>query len=380
MRVVVIGGGIFGSTAALELARRGHAVTLVDPGPLPHPDAASTDISKIIRLDYGSDVFYTELMERALPRWRQLGTPRPLFHETGFLVLSSAPLARGSFEGDSFETLSARGHALTRLDAGALARRFPSWNAARYVDGYHNPQGGWAESGAVTAWYAEEARRAGVAIRLGAAIAAVDDHGAALAGGERLGADRVVVAAGAWTTLLVPELAAEIHAVGQPVMLFSPDAPAFSPPAFVPWAADIGTSGWYGFPANADGVVKVANHGPGTPIDPRAERAVGAGEEARFRAFFADALPALAGAPLLGSRLCLYADSRDGDFWIARHPDRPRLVVATGGSGHAFKFAPVLGELCADVVEEKESEAVRRRFGWREVTPKREQARFTRTS
>ena len=40
-------------------------VTLVDPGAVPHPDAASTDISKVIRADYGTDDFYTDLMERA---------------------------------------------------------------------------------------------------------------------------------------------------------------------------------------------------------------------------------------------------------------------------------------------------------------------------
>ena len=45
MEIIVIGAGINGVVGAIELKRRGHVVTLLDPGPLPHPLAASTDIS-----------------------------------------------------------------------------------------------------------------------------------------------------------------------------------------------------------------------------------------------------------------------------------------------------------------------------------------------
>src|SRR5436190_2146905 len=68
--VVIAGSGIYGLTAALELRQRGHAVLLLDPGPLPHPLAASTDISKVIRMEYGADEDYMAAMEVALDRWR----------------------------------------------------------------------------------------------------------------------------------------------------------------------------------------------------------------------------------------------------------------------------------------------------------------------
>ena len=55
MKTIVVGAGIFGVTAARELARRGHEVVLVDIGPIPHPLAASTDVSKVVRLEYGPD-------------------------------------------------------------------------------------------------------------------------------------------------------------------------------------------------------------------------------------------------------------------------------------------------------------------------------------
>jgi sarcosine oxidase len=39
----------------------------------------------------------------------------------------------------------------------------------------------------------------------------------------------------------------------------------------------------------------------------------------------------------------------DSHFFIDRHPDMSNLTCATGFSGHGFKFAPVVGEVLADL-------------------------------
>src|SRR5437660_391753 len=130
MDVVVIGAGIFGVTAALELRRRGCTVRLVDPGPVPHPLAASTDISKAVRLEYGADEEYSALGERALDGWRRWNQDlgEPLFHETGVLFLRRTPAAPGTFEGDSLAVLTRRGHRPERVSAADVRARFPAWN------------------------------------------------------------------------------------------------------------------------------------------------------------------------------------------------------------------------------------------------------------
>ena len=61
----------------------------------------------------------------------------------------------------------------------------------------------------------------------------------------------------------------------------------------------------------------------------------------------------LANAPVKTARVCFYCDSADGAFWMDAVPGRRGLFVASGDSGHAFKFAPVLGELIADRVERR---------------------------
>lgn len=371
--IVVVGAGVFGVTAALELRRRGHAVALFDPGPLPHPNAASTDISKVIRMDYGADEFYMALMEQGFEGWdawnRAWGSP--LFHEDGFVIVTSEEMRPGGYEYESFTLLQKRGHRPQRLDPAQLKARFPAWSTGQYVDGYFNPRAGWAESGKVMARLIEEAQAAGVSLWEGRAMARLLEEGGRVAGivtadGERHRADFVVVAAGAWTPVLLPWLGDRMWVVGQPVLHFRPADPAeYRPPRFTPWAADIAKTGWYGFPALPDGTLKVANHGPGRPIHPDAPRQVEPGDEDRFRAFFRHTFPGLVDAPLIGSRLCLYCDTWDGDFYIDHDPDRPGLVVATGGSGHGFKFAPVLGPIIADVLEGK-SNPFAARFAWRE--------------
>ncbi|HWU89761.1 MAG TPA: hypothetical protein VN253_21005, partial [Kofleriaceae bacterium] len=72
-------------------------------------------------------------------------------------------------------------------------------------------------------------------------------------------------------------------------------------------------------------------------------------QEGALRELLRETFPALADAPLAGTRLCVYGDTADAHFWIARDPERPHVTVAAGGSGHAFKFAPELGPLIADV-------------------------------
>ena len=371
-------------TTALEMRRRSWEVDLVDPGPLPREAAASTDISKIVRLDYGSDETYLSIMEDALERWRGWNARwgETLFHEDGFLVLTGGPMRPGGFEYESLALLRKHGHPAERIDAPLLAERFPAWRAGRYGDGYLNPQGGWAESGKVVARLIGETRDAGVRVHEGEAFSRLHERGSRIVGietvsGELLRGDLVLMATGAWMPTIIPGLDDLLWAVAQPVFHFrAPDVDQFRPPAFVPWAADIARSGWYGFPALADGTLKIANHGPGRRVHPDEPRATSPDDEGRFREFLREALPALADAPVIASRLCLYCDSWDGNFWIDHHPSLEGLAVAAGDSGHAFKFAPVLGGMIADVLERKPNRYAQR-FAWRSRgTQATEEARF----
>ncbi len=361
--ILIVGGGEFGLTAALALRLRGWRVTVLEAATVPRPTAASTDISKVVRVDYGADALNTRLGELALEGWQRWNHDweQTLYHADGFLVLTRHPLKEGTFEGDSYRYLTTRGHELEQLDAAAISARYPAWADAGFQAGYLNPLGGWAASGLTMAILAAKAKAAGVVIREQTTFDCFLEKDSRVVGvedshGVKHRADLVMISAGAWTPTLLPHLGKVMHAIAQPVFHFKvDDAAAFQSPRFPVWAADIARTGWYGFPALNDGTLKIANHGPGRRIHPDAPRDVTPEELAHVRAFMRESLPQIADAPLISNRLCLYCDTFDSHFWIDRDTQRPGLIVAAGDSGHAFKFAPVMGDLIADVVEEKEN-------------------------
>lgn len=372
--ILVIGGGIFGVTAALELRARGRTVTLIDPGPLPARLAASTDISKVVRMEYGADALYMALGEEARRGWLAWNAEwgEELYHDVGVFLPTRTPMSPGEYEYESYQLLLARGHSPQRLDAAAITRRFPAWKPGLYIDGFLNPEGGYVESGRAVSRLVEAARAAGVTIREGQTASALLRHGARVTGaqtreGENFTAGMVLVAMGAWTGLLVPDLGEVFKTPGMPVFHLKPRDPAlFTPPSLTVFIGDIANTGWYGFPLHPrEDVVKLGHHGIGVMLHPETdERVVTADDERSLRAFLRETLPALADAEIVYTRRCLYCDTPDTNFWIDRHPALAGLAVAAGGSGHGFKFGPVLGGIIADAVEGKSNNYLPR-FRWR---------------
>ena len=142
------------------------------------------------------------------------------------------------------------------------------------------------------------------------------------------------------------------------------------------------STGMFVMPPTAEGVLKIARHGYGyrnlvrvgedevRERDPwLAGRKGGGGEGvevgvpaedfeslpgegyAAFREFLAKTLPFLVDRPFVKTRVCWYTDTATGDFLIDWHQGYGGLFLATGGSGHGFKFLPVLGERVVDVLE-----------------------------
>jgi sarcosine oxidase len=113
----------------------------------------------------------------------------------------------------------------------------------------------------------------------------------------------------------------------------------------------------YGIPAphGASGraAIKIAkHHHRNETVDPdHVDHVVSAGDEALIRPAVSQYIPAAAG-PLRSAKTCLYTMTPDRDFLIDRLPGAPNIVVASPCSGHGFKFAPVVGEILADLATE----------------------------
>lgn len=386
---LIIGGGAFGLTSAVELAHRKYKVGLINPDTIPHHLAASTDISKVVRMEYGSDVEYFKMAETSIRRWHDwnemLG--EKVYHEVGFLMLCKENIDQQThtYEKSSYGTLIQSGYNTERLDAKMLNRRFPAVNTEVYIDSNFNTRGGFVESGLAIQKLAEYARKIGVQIfeHQTATELVIENNqlnAVKTQEGKTFHCGHAIVAAGAHTPYLLPELQPYMKTTGHPVFWLKPQNPAlFSVPNFAIFMADIANSGWYGFPFLAKkGVIKIAKHSEGLRIHPdKNDRIVTADDISDMRQFVKETFPALANAPLVYTRRCLYTDTLDGHFWIDQHPTIKGLTVSTGGSGHAMKMAPVLGEMTADVAEGKPN-PISNRYQWRHLSDNTIQAEESR--
>src|SRR5437016_1966550 len=183
-KVLIVGAGINGVTAAIALKKRGHRVLLIDPGPLPHPLAASTDISKAVRSTYGSDEDYTALAERAVPVWREWNEEFgvTLYHEVGMMFVRREPMKTGDFEYESFQVAERRGGRLTRLNEAILGQRFPAWQGTGFRDGVIEREAGYADSSLVVATLLDRAKQLGVELKPGCQFARLQQNGSKVSG------------------------------------------------------------------------------------------------------------------------------------------------------------------------------------------------------
>ncbi len=360
-RIIVVGAGAFGLAASLELIDRGWHPVIVDPtGPTPHSLAASQDISKIVRSEYGGDLTYTRMAQQSMERWLQLnerwGT---VYHNTGIMRLFS-DTAKESFDTHSMETAARAGIALEMLDATAIRQRLPMFNTERTDRGFFNPRGGYVEARKVLEHLRDDVRQAKAEWHIGKSVAhLIMAHsrcqGVVLTDGTRLEADHVLVAAGAWTGLLVPQLSHLAAATAQPIFhLRVADWERYSPPQFSVVFPATEISGLYALPLHpTEKVVKVGLHTQGRKAHPlHTDRIVQEQEVTHFRRQMHQYAPEMAASPIVYARICLYHDTLDFDFLIDRHPHIDNLTVACGGSGHGFKFTPVLGALIASRIED----------------------------
>ncbi|MEK6154677.1 FAD-dependent oxidoreductase [Flavobacteriaceae bacterium 3-367] len=377
--VLVVGGGIYGITAAVELAQRRYSVGLINPDTIPHHLAASTDVTKAVRMEYGSDREYFQMVELAIGKWLEWNDlfREKLYHEVGFLMLCKDKIEsdRHTFEKHSYKNLLEAGYAPDRLDADGIKRRFPAVNTAEYIDASFNAKAGYVESGLAVQKLAEYARTLGVAIHEGQTAESLLVTKGVLQGvktkeGETFQCGHALLAAGVHTPLLLPELQPYMRTTGHPVFWLRPkDITNFVPPKFSVFTADISNSGWYGFPfLHKQGIVKIAKHSNGKGIHPDDDdRQITDVEVADMRSFVKMTFPELIDAPLVYTRRCLYIDTLDGHFWIDNHPEITGLSISTGGSGHGLKMGPLLGPMAADVIEGR-SHQFSKRHRWRHLT------------
>ncbi len=367
--VLIAGLGAMGSATAAELARRGVRVLGLDRYSPPHSLGSSHGETRIIREAYFEHPLYVPMVQRAYELWRALekSSGARLLLETGGLMIGrpDSALIEGARR-------SAEVHRLphTMLTAAEVRSRFPALHPEQDMVAVLEPRAGVLFAEACISAQLGEARRHGAELRFDEPVLRWDSDGdlvRAFTGRGEYRARQMIVTAGAWVGSLLPGLDAPFRIERQVLHWFDPttDAASFSPsrcPIHL-WQFDEGRF-FYGFPDLGAGVKAAFHHsGEATTAD-EVRRDVAPAEVDAVRAVLRRFVPAADG-PARASSVCLYTNMPDEHFLIDRHPGEPRVLVASPCSGHGFKFAPVVAEVLADLVQDRPHRYDLALFRWR---------------
>ncbi|KAF3064047.1 L-pipecolate oxidase [Daldinia childiae] len=398
--------------------------------PLSGIDSASADLNKIIRFSYGSEIEYQRLATEAARMWdewnREIAAvptddlperlregERKLWWNSGMLRMSSET-ELGDFEIATLENMHREGirEFQYRSDDEADIARAKERGWAHKLDpcrhqerfGTHkavlDSTAGFVYAYKSCAWAQHLARQAGVKMVLDPVrgrvvdIITKDNHPVVLtANGLELSADLVVVAGGGWTPSLIPEVqgllettagsVANIHIPKDQSDLWDRFAPENQP--VITWGSRQGKD-VYSLPRDGNGVFKIGWRSTkwtnfqdvgGRRISVPKTAHVTDQKETRIpidalngiKEFITINFPELVPLGISSTRLCWYTDSIDNSFVVDFVPGRPGVAVCSGGSGHGFKFLPILGREVVKILEGKGEQTVYgRMWRWRSST------------
>lgn len=364
-KIIIIGAGIIGLATAYHLLKQGMPnVVVLEQATVDHEQAASHGLSRLLRFEYGDDLFYSEMVRLSQKRWKSLeqASGKKLYTPTGILMLGNE---HDDYSRNSYRTLRNLGYTLERLTGSSCKQRFPQFDATNYDTFIYNKNAGMLHASRILKTLRGCIQDMGGEIRENQCVMEIHHENTArsirlqLATGEEITTDRVVVAVGSWVHQLLGDLKLPVRLTRQYVLYFA-NLPAslFGLHAFPAFMAD----DLYGFPihstcAGGEGPdwLKAASHTFGIPGDPGA---VLTSEDnttvAQIARRLYTLLPALQQAELAHMEACTYDVSLDEHFILDQLPNDKRITFAAGLSGHAFKFGLLLGEMLGSLVCETE--------------------------
>lgn len=343
MKVIVVGAGVVGLATAWALKRRGHEPVVIDQGAIPNPISSSYDEHRLIRYAYGDELGYTRMVADAFRAWGELWHDLDAIHyvKTGTIAVCSSE--------DDETDRSRRAHEalhipLDLLDPKALQEALPQYRFEKAEYGLFNPDGGPLLADRIVDGLAGWLSTHGVELIERRRVVRIQPEGAVvtLEGGDAREGDRLVLAAGAWTTKLLPELRGQSAPSRQLVSYVQP-APRFrlaweEGPCLAHYQDGVD---YYHLPPVRGCRLKFSTtpwRRPGDPDDPRAPAPDE--PEAAF-----EPVRRILHEPehykVVDAKVCYYGQSDTGRFIVA--PLGAGLAI-TNCCGHMFKFGALIGQ------------------------------------
>ncbi|CUM64500.1 uncharacterized protein PRCAT00002105001 [Priceomyces carsonii] len=390
--VLIVGCGVFGLSTAVEMAKRGYKVTALDAYPVPSPWSASADYNKIVRTEY-DNMFYTELALEALESWRTDPDLSKVYSECGRITITPKHHSgRIEFEKRSIENLKSLSRASDikhYANVGDFARDFKQFGNNGFSEDTKitfNPECGLGHAAKSLLIMKQRAEILGVHFKFGKGYETVnvvqknERNYVLTKNGSMFTADKILICAGAGTARIV-NLHNQTNATGLFVGHIKLTEDEYEKYKDIPivFSAEDG----YYFPPDPDTrIIKIAaavdescnvvtdqfknhislprykTHYPYDTIPKTSARDI--------TAFLEKTLPDLAYHKIINPKICWISDTVDSNFLIDKIPDYSNVFVATGDSGHAYKFLPNIGKYISDRLEDKLDLVSTERWSWKE--------------
>jgi monomeric sarcosine oxidase len=350
--VIVIGTGGMGSATCFHLAKQGVRVLGIERFHIAHDRGSSHGETRIVRRAYFEHPDYVPLLNRAFELWTELGPE--IFTQNGMVLYGHATtsaVCAGSIA-------SAEQHSIPieRWDSREARRRHSIYRPPEGFAAVYEPGAGFVRVEKTVSAHADRARALGAEIHeretvLGfeaaeGSVSVKTDRGS-------YSAAKLIVTGGAWSGQLLKELGLPLRIRRMVLYWFKASqkhALANGVPCF---AFDLEDDFYYGFPMLDGMTVKLAAHRSGDAIDDPSQLDLPPEGPplARLdaaRTFVRDCLPEVS-SEIVKLVPCMYTMTPDENFIIDTHPGHRDIVFAAGFSGHGFKFAPVVGEVLAEL-------------------------------
>lgn len=354
-RVCIIGAGVLGLSSALQLARRGAEVTVLEKD---HVASGSSgrSIGVIgsqlldpveIELRVWGVHFLTELEEHGLE-----------FTRTGYLRLGHDATLAESFERSADLQRSLGLEDSRVLDRSEIAARIPHLRTDDVELGLFGPQNGFIDGHLYAGLMAELCETLGVQISVREAVVGrepkPDDAQIIVTSkGRSLDCDYVVNAAGAWAEKVGEKLGAPVRILpekAQAAMVETGEVLPYMMPLVMDFVPGVGGSG-LNFRHERDGQLVVEMHTEAVSKVEDPDDFVPAVADEFYETVaksLLDRLPGLPNARLGSGWAGLYPMSADGPALVGPHPDDGTVILAAGLSGYGIQLSPAVGNLVSE--------------------------------
>lgn len=388
-------------------------MTVIDRLTPPVPDGTSVDTTRCIRSDY-TDPVYARLAKLAQEKIQEDPDLSCHMYQQGMtFVCDGEPSrftdiyqitldrAKSLCRSEDIIEMSTREEVYQRIHGkmsqppsdGVLGSR-PRWNKA-----YCNLEAAFIDAKEGIQVYYDRCRKLpSISFRCGSAV----DHinitnsqckGVTLDNQTTLSADMVIVAAGAWSNKLV-YLGGRQVPVGHEVAWIK-----VTPEEEARWknmsiTTNLST-GLNMFPPY-QGEIKILRRSPGyknTVMVPHPEDrsrniqicfprtmvsnptdVIPKDAEAAMRENLREIMPALANRHFDRTKICWISATPTADFLIAPHPSVDGIHLATGGSAHAWKFLPLIGDYVVDSIEGTLPQELAEKWAFHKVSTGKDQS------